>query len=54
VNKKIEDIKVVVCGVGAAGFTCARYFLSLGVKRENLLGVDIKGKKNTSRLFDFS
>lgn len=42
-NKKIEDIKVVVCGVGAAGFTCARYFISLGVKRENLYAVDING-----------
>lgn len=43
VNKKIEDIKVVVSGCGAAGFTCAKYFISLGVKRENLIAVDIKG-----------
>jgi len=42
-EKKIEDIKVVVCGCGAAGFTCARYFLSLGVKRENLIALDING-----------
>jgi malate dehydrogenase (oxaloacetate-decarboxylating)(NADP+) len=33
VKKKIENIKVVVCGCGAAGFTCAKYFISLGVKK---------------------
>ena len=43
VEKRIEDIKVVVCGMGAAGFTCAKYFLSLGVRRENLVGVDLDG-----------
>lgn len=43
VDKKIEEIKVVVSGCGAAGFTCAKYFISLGVKRENLIAVDIKG-----------
>eukprot|EP01127_Copromyxa_protea_P023499 TRINITY_DN881_c0_g1_i2.p2 TRINITY_DN881_c0_g1~~TRINITY_DN881_c0_g1_i2.p2 ORF type:complete len:273 (-),score=48.00 TRINITY_DN881_c0_g1_i2:663-1481(-) len=43
VKKDIGDIKVVVSGCGAAGFTCAKYFISLGVKRENLIAVDIKG-----------
>lgn len=43
VKKDISEIKVVVSGCGAAGFTCAKYFISLGVKRENLIAVDIKG-----------
>lgn len=43
INKKIEDIRVVVSGCGAAGFTCAKYFMLLGVKRENLIACDIKG-----------
>jgi len=43
VKKNIQDIKVVVCGCGAAGFTCAKYFISLGVKKENLIALDVKG-----------
>lgn len=42
-EKPISSIHVVVCGVGAAGFTCALYFLKLGVQPENLLAVDIHG-----------
>lgn len=43
VNKRIEDVKLVFSGAGAAGFACARYCLSLGVKRENLFLTDIQG-----------
>eukprot|EP00193_Tetraselmis_chui_P011665 CAMPEP_0177786974 /NCGR_PEP_ID=MMETSP0491_2-20121128/21218_1 /TAXON_ID=63592 /ORGANISM="Tetraselmis chuii, Strain PLY429" /LENGTH=905 /DNA_ID=CAMNT_0019308239 /DNA_START=168 /DNA_END=2886 /DNA_ORIENTATION=- len=43
VVKEISQIKVVVCGCGAAGFTCAKYFLSLGVQRKNLICIDVKG-----------
>jgi len=43
VGKDIKDVKVCVSGVGAAGFTCAKYFMSLGVKKENVLCVDING-----------
>jgi len=43
VKKNISEIKVVVSGCGAAGFTCAKYFISLGVKPENLIACDIKG-----------
>jgi len=43
VKKDIGTIKVVVSGCGAAGFTCAKYFISLGVKPENLIAVDING-----------
>lgn len=42
VDKNIEDVTVVICGVGAAGFTCAKYFRSLGVQRENLVCVDVQ------------
>ena len=34
VNKNIEDVRVVFSGAGAAGFSCARYFIQLGVRRE--------------------
>ena len=43
VGKKIEDIKVVFSGAGAAGIACAEFYVSLGVKRENLLMTDSKG-----------
>jgi malate dehydrogenase (oxaloacetate-decarboxylating)(NADP+) len=43
VGKDIEKIKVVVNGAGAAGLTCARYYLRLGVKRENLILCDLMG-----------
>ncbi len=42
-EKKIGEIKVVFSGAGAAGIACATFYLSLGVKPENLLMVDSKG-----------
>jgi malate dehydrogenase (oxaloacetate-decarboxylating)(NADP+) len=42
-GKRIEDARVVFSGAGAAGFTCAKYFLRLGVRRENLILTDAKG-----------
>jgi len=42
-DKKIDEIKVVFSGAGAAGIACATFYLSLGVKPENLLMVDSKG-----------
>ncbi|MBM74091.1 MAG: hypothetical protein CMK59_01715 [Proteobacteria bacterium] len=43
VNKNIEDVQVVFSGAGAAGFSCARYFIQLGVQPENLIMTDING-----------
>ena len=43
VNKKIEDMKVVFCGGGAAAIACANLYIHLGVKRENLIMCDSKG-----------
>ncbi|MCW8985469.1 MAG: phosphate acyltransferase, partial [Thermoanaerobaculales bacterium] len=42
-EKKIGDVKVVFSGAGAAGIACAAFYISLGVKQENLLMVDSKG-----------
>ncbi|HVN76175.1 MAG TPA: NADP-dependent malic enzyme [Thermoanaerobaculaceae bacterium] len=42
-GKRIGDVKVVFCGAGAAGIACAKLYLNLGVKRENLYFVDTKG-----------
>lgn len=43
VDKKIEDVRIVFSGAGAAGFACATYCLSLGARRENLVVTDIDG-----------
>jgi malate dehydrogenase (oxaloacetate-decarboxylating)(NADP+) len=43
IGKKIEDIKIVVCGAGAAAISCSRLYISLGVKRENIVMADSKG-----------
>jgi malate dehydrogenase (oxaloacetate-decarboxylating)(NADP+) len=43
VGKDIEKVKVVINGAGAAGVTCAQYYIRLGVKRENLIICDIMG-----------
>ena len=41
VDKKAEDLKVVVCGVGAAGTACTDMLLALGVN--NIIGCDRQG-----------
>ncbi len=42
-GRKVEDLKVVVSGAGAAAIACARFYILLGVKRENFILVDTKG-----------
>ncbi|MDH4247740.1 MAG: phosphate acyltransferase, partial [Deltaproteobacteria bacterium] len=42
-NKKIGDVRVVFSGAGAAGIGCARLYLALGAKRENICLTDIDG-----------
>ncbi len=48
-GKKIDKIKMVVCGAGAAAISCSRLYLSLGVKKENIVMVDSKGVINRKR-----
>jgi len=43
VDKKIDQVKVVFCGGGAAAIACANLYLNLGVKRENIIMCDSKG-----------
>jgi len=48
-GKKIEDIRVVVNGAGAAAVSCIKLYISLGVKKENVVMVDSKGVLNRKR-----
>ena len=43
IGKKHDEIKMVVCGAGAAGISCAKMATLWGVKKENITMVDIKG-----------
>ncbi len=49
-GKRIGDIRVVFSGAGAAGIACANYYISLGVRPENLLMCDSRGVLTTERL----
>jgi len=42
-GKKIDSVRVVFSGAGAAGIACAKLYETLGVKRENMMLVDTKG-----------
>lgn len=46
-GKKIQEIKVVVIGAGAAAISCARLYRHIGVK--NILMIDSKGVVNDNR-----
>ena len=43
VGKKIEDIRIVVNGAGAAANSCAKLAIALGVKPNNMIMCDTKG-----------
>ena len=42
-GRRIEDVKMVVNGAGAAGIACAELFCTMGVSRENIILCDTKG-----------
>jgi malate dehydrogenase (oxaloacetate-decarboxylating)(NADP+) len=49
VDKRIEAVRVVLCGAGTVGAGCARLLLSLGVLPEQLLVYDVKGLVHPDR-----
>ncbi|MFM9278633.1 NAD-dependent malic enzyme [Paenibacillus jiagnxiensis] len=50
VGKSIDSLKVVVCGIGAAGIACSKILLSAGVK--NIIGVDKMGAISAGNQYD--
>ncbi|HXB68309.1 MAG TPA: NADP-dependent malic enzyme [Candidatus Acidoferrales bacterium] len=42
-GKRIEEIKVVFNGAGAAAISCAAHYVKLGVRHQNILMCDTKG-----------
>jgi malate dehydrogenase (oxaloacetate-decarboxylating)(NADP+) len=49
VGKKIQDVKIVVNGAGAAAVSCTKLYIALGAKKENIIMCDSKGVLNNSR-----
>ncbi len=48
-KKALADVRVVFSGAGAASISCARHYVRLGVRRENILLVDSKGVVHSKR-----
>ena len=42
-GKRIEDVKIVVNGAGAAAISCTKLYVSLGARKENIVMLDSKG-----------
>ena len=42
-GKPMSELKLVVSGAGAAGIACTRFFVTLGVKKENVILCDSTG-----------
>lgn len=54
VEKKIEDVKIVISGAGAAAISCSRLYRSFGANTKNLIMLDSKGviRKDRPELTD--
>ena len=48
-GKKIEDVKLVVNGAGAAAISCTKLYCACGVKHENVVMLDSKGVISVER-----
>lgn len=42
-GKKIDEVKIVVSGAGAAAISCSRFYLLLGARRQNIFMCDKEG-----------
>ncbi|MDC1517338.1 NADP-dependent malic enzyme [Cyclobacteriaceae bacterium] len=50
VNKKIEELKVVVSGAGAAAMACTDLYVQLGIRVDNIVMTDSKGVIRADRV----
>lgn len=48
-EKKIEEVKLVVSGAGASAMACTKLYMSLGVRKENIVMCDSKGVISSTR-----
>jgi malate dehydrogenase (oxaloacetate-decarboxylating)(NADP+) len=48
-QKKIEEIQIVVSGAGASAISCAKLYLALGARKENIIMFDSTGAIHSER-----
>ncbi|MBN2429899.1 MAG: NADP-dependent malic enzyme [Acidobacteria bacterium] len=48
-ERDLSQVRLIICGAGAAGIACAKIFTDLGIKKENVMMVDTRGVIYTGR-----
>jgi len=48
-NKKIDEVRIVISGAGAAAISCTRLYQAFGAKRKNIIMTDSKGVIRNNR-----
>jgi malate dehydrogenase (oxaloacetate-decarboxylating)(NADP+) len=48
-KKKIDKVKIVVIGAGAAAISCSKLYLEIGAKKENIVMIDREGVIRSDR-----
>ncbi len=48
-DKKIDEVSIIISGAGAAAISCARFYMLLGARRENIYMCDSKGLIHRNR-----
>ncbi len=48
-KKKIEKVKIVINGAGASAISCAKLYIAVGAKKENIIMLDSKGVLRVDR-----
>lgn len=48
-GKKMEDVRLVINGAGASANSCAKMYIAVGVKKENIFMLDSKGVLHKGR-----
>ena len=48
-GKRIEEVRIVVNGAGAAAISCTRLYCAFGARKENIVMLDSKGVISTAR-----
>ena len=48
-KKKIEEVKIVISGAGAAAVSCTKLYKAFGARSENIVMTDSKGVIRTDR-----
>jgi malate dehydrogenase (oxaloacetate-decarboxylating)(NADP+) len=53
-GKKIEEVRIVISGAGAAAMACLRLYIKMGLRKENVLLTDSKGVIYKGRTVDMT